>query len=77
MPNADIKYAGLFAVVVSDRGLTAVLDTGRVQIVVISDHVDPHDLAAFTAVGTGARTSDYAALGLHKVRRPIHPIAAI
>ena len=94
----------------SDMGPTAVLDTGRVQIVVISDHVEPHDLAAFTAVGiapermtylmlksrihwraglrslahavvecvgTGVCTSDYAALGLHKVRRPIYPIDAI
>ena len=92
------------------RGPTAVRDTGRVQIVVISDHVEPHDLAAFTAVGiapervkflmlksrihwraglrplahavvecvgTGVCTSDYAALGLHKVRRPIYPIDAI
>jgi len=91
-------------------GPTAVLDTGRVQIVVISDHVEPHDLAAFTTVGiapermtylmlksrihwraglrplahaviecagTGVCTSDYAVLGLHKVRRPIYPIDAI
>jgi len=35
----------------NDMGLTAVLDTGRVEIVVISNHVEPHDLAAFTAVG--------------------------
>jgi microcystin degradation protein MlrC len=34
-----------------DMGPSAVLDTGRVQIVVISDHVEPHDLSAFTAVG--------------------------
>ncbi len=94
----------------SDMGPTAVLDTGRVQIVVISDHVEPHDLAAFTAVGiapermnylmlksrihwraglrslahavvecmgTGVCTSDYAALGLHHVRRPVYPIDAI
>jgi microcystin degradation protein MlrC len=94
----------------SDMGPTAVLDTGRVQIVVISDHVEPHDLAAFTAVGiaperakylmlksrihwraglrplahavvecvgTGVCSSDYAALGLHQVRRPIYPIDAI
>ncbi|HEY6513004.1 MAG TPA: M81 family metallopeptidase [Burkholderiaceae bacterium] len=36
---------------VNDMGPTAVLDTGRVKIVVISNHVEPHDLAAFTAVG--------------------------
>ena len=35
----------------SDMGPTAVLDTGKIQIVVISNHVEPHDLAAFTAVG--------------------------
>ena len=91
----------------ADMGPTAVLDTGKVQIVVISDHVEPHDLAAFTAVGiapercrylmlksrvhwraglrslahavvecagTGVCSSDYALLGLHKVRRPIYPL---
>ena len=35
----------------NDMGPSAVLDTGAVQIVVISNHVEPHDLAAFTAVG--------------------------
>ena len=35
----------------NDMGPTAVLDTGRVEIVVISNHVEPHDFAAFTAVG--------------------------
>ena len=35
----------------NSMGPTAVLDTGAVQIVVISNHVEPHDLAAFTAVG--------------------------
>src|SRR5688572_32409162 len=33
------------------RSPTAVLDTGKVAIVVISNHVEPHDLAAFAAVG--------------------------
>jgi len=94
----------------NDMGPTAVLDTGRVQIVVISDHVEPHDLAAFTAVGiaperlnflmlksrihwraglrslahavvecagTGVCTSDYAALGLQNVRRPMYPLDVI
>jgi microcystin degradation protein MlrC len=32
-------------------GPTAVLDTGGIDIVVISNHVQPHDLAAFQAVG--------------------------
>ena len=91
----------------SDMGPTAVLDTGKIQIVVISKHVEPHDLAAFTAVGiapercrflmlksrvhwraglrplahavvecagTGVCSSDYALLGLHKVRRPMYPL---
>ena len=35
----------------NNMGPTALLDTGKVQIVVISNHVEPHDLAAFTAVG--------------------------
>jgi len=35
----------------NDMGPTAVLDTGGVEIVVISNHVEPHDLAAFVAVG--------------------------
>ncbi|HEX6723405.1 MAG TPA: M81 family metallopeptidase, partial [Burkholderiaceae bacterium] len=35
----------------NDMGPTAVLDTGSVLIVVISNHVEPHDLAAFSAVG--------------------------
>jgi microcystin degradation protein MlrC len=94
----------------NDMGLTCVLDTGDVEIVVISEHVEPHDLAAFTAVGiapqrkrflmlksrvhwraglqplaraivecngTGVCTSDYQAMGLHRVRRPIYPIDAL
>jgi microcystin degradation protein MlrC len=36
---------------VNHMGPTAVLDTGKVEIVVISNHVEPHDLAAFHAVG--------------------------
>ncbi len=43
----------------NDIGLTAVLDTGAVQIVVISDHVEPHDLAAFTAVGVAPQTLQF------------------
>ena len=35
----------------NDMGPTAVLDTGGIQIVVISNHVEPHDLAALEAVG--------------------------
>ncbi|MBC7735073.1 MAG: M81 family metallopeptidase [Bacteriovorax sp.] len=41
----------MFGGELSDMGPTAVLDTGGLQIVVISNHVEPHDLAAFTAVG--------------------------
>jgi microcystin degradation protein MlrC len=101
--NLGPMYAGEL----SDMGPTAVLDTGKIQIVVISNHVEPHDLAAFTAVGiapercrflmlksrihwraglrplahavvecagTGVCSSDYALLGLHKVRRPMYPL---
>ena len=35
----------------NDMGPSVVLDTGKVEIVVISNHVEPHDVAAFTAVG--------------------------
>lgn len=45
-----------------DMGPAAVLDTGRVQIVVISDHVEPHDLAAFTAVGIAPETKRFVML---------------
>lgn len=36
---------------VNHMGPTVVLDTGGVQIVVISQHVEPHDLAAFECLG--------------------------
>jgi microcystin degradation protein MlrC len=91
-------------------GPTAVLQVGGIEVVVISNHVEPHDIAAFTAVGiaperlrylmlksrvhwraglrplahavvecngSGVCTSDYAALGLRKVRRPIYPLDAM
>ncbi len=41
----------MFGGELNDMGPTAVLDTGGLQIVVVSNHVEPHDLAAFTAVG--------------------------
>jgi microcystin degradation protein MlrC len=34
-----------------DMGPAAVLDTGRVQIAVISRHTEPYDLGAFRALG--------------------------
>lgn len=34
-----------------NMGTTAVLDTGRVQIIVISRHVEPYDLGCFTSLG--------------------------
>ncbi len=37
--------------VLMNMGPTAVLDTGKVEIVVISKHQEPNDLAAFTSVG--------------------------
>ena len=35
----------------ADMGAAAVLDTGNVEIAVISRHVEPHDIAAFRALG--------------------------
>jgi microcystin degradation protein MlrC len=46
----------------NSMGPTAVLDTGRVQIVVISNHVEPHDLAAFDAVGIDPAVKRYVML---------------
>lgn len=40
-------------------GPTAVLDTGKVEIVIISRHVEPHDLAAFQAVGIDPASKRY------------------
>ena len=47
---------------VNHMGPTAVLDTGKVEIVVISNHVEPHDLAAFTAVGIDPALKRYVML---------------
>lgn len=44
---------------VNHMGPTAVLDTGKVEIVVISRHVEPHDLAAFQAVGIDPASKKY------------------
>jgi microcystin degradation protein MlrC len=46
----------------NDMGPSAVLDAGSVQIVVISNHVEPHDLAAFTAVGIAPETKRFVML---------------
>jgi microcystin degradation protein MlrC len=46
----------------NDMGPSVVLDTGKVQIVVISNHVEPHDLAAFTAVGIAPETKRFVML---------------
>ena len=43
-------------------GPSVVFDTGKVQIVVISSHVEPHDLAAFTAVGIAPETKRFVML---------------
>lgn len=42
-----------------DMGATAVLDTGRVEIVVISRQVEPFDIAAFRAVGIDPSSKRY------------------
>ena len=44
---------------VNHMGPTAVLDTGKVEIVIISQHVEPHDLAAFQAVGIDPASKRY------------------
>ena len=36
---------------IADMGAAGVLDTGNVEIAVISRHVEPHDIAAFRALG--------------------------
>jgi microcystin degradation protein MlrC len=40
----------------NDMGLCAVFEVAGIQIAVISDHVEPHDLAAFTALGIAPHT---------------------
>jgi microcystin degradation protein MlrC len=35
----------------ADMGPSAVLDTGKVEIAVISRHVEPHDMASFRELG--------------------------
>lgn len=40
-------------------GPTAVLDTGRVKIVVISQHIEPYDLGCFTSVGIDPLNTTY------------------
>jgi microcystin degradation protein MlrC len=42
-----------------DMGAAAVLDTGRVEIVVISRQVEPYDIAAFRAVGIDPAAKRY------------------
>ncbi len=42
-----------------DMGRTAVLDTGRVEIVVVSRQVEPFDIAAFRAVGIDPSSKRY------------------
>ncbi len=42
-----------------DMGRTAVLDTGRVEIVVVSRQVEPFDSAAFRAVGIDPSSKRY------------------
>jgi microcystin degradation protein MlrC len=42
-----------------DMGASAVLDTGRVEIVVISRQVEPYDIAAFRAVGIDPAAKRY------------------
>jgi len=43
----------------NDMGPSALFETGGVQIVVISNHVEPHDLAAFAAMGIAPETKRF------------------
>ncbi|MEK9595782.1 MAG: M81 family metallopeptidase [Rhodospirillaceae bacterium] len=46
----------------SDMGPTVVLDTGKAEIVVISYHVEPNDLACFLSLGIDPRQKRYVML---------------
>ena len=46
----------------ADMGPAAVLDTGKVEIAVISRHVEPHDIAAFRALGIDPAAKRYVML---------------
>jgi microcystin degradation protein MlrC len=46
----------------ADMGAAAVLDTGRVEIAVISRHVEPHDIAAFRTLGIEPQKKRYVML---------------
>jgi microcystin degradation protein MlrC len=46
----------------ADMGAAAVLDTGKVEIAVISRHVEPHDIAAFRTLGIEPQKKRYVML---------------
>ena len=46
----------------ADMGAAAVLDTGKVEIAVISRHVEPHDIASFRALGIDPAKKRYVML---------------
>ncbi len=46
----------------ADMGASAVLDTGKVEIAVISRHVEPHDIASFRALGIDPARKRYVML---------------
>jgi len=46
----------------ADMGPSAVLDTGKVEIAVISRHVEPHDIASFRALGIEPEKKRYLVL---------------
>ena len=46
-----VQRNGVLTGVTMDMGMTAVLDTGKVEIVVISSFIEPTDPAVFTSVG--------------------------
>ncbi len=46
----------------ADMGASAVLDTGKVEIAVISRHVEPHDIGSFRALGIDPASKRYVML---------------
>ena len=58
-------------------GTTAVLDTGRVRVVVTSQPHEPLDLGCFTSVGIDPREARYLVLKSRMYFRPVfEPLAA-
>lgn len=79
--NKGPMYAG----VAMDMGTSVVLDTGRVEIVLISRHVEPHDINALLSLGIDPMQKRYVMLksrihwraGLKQIAREIIECAGV